>query len=394
MNFSFARTPSGPTLSPNALTGTAPISAKALILATFALVSLSLVMVYSTRSLLDASTRGGEFMHFKKQVVWVLLGLVFMTAAACTDYQRMTRLAKPLMWFSLALLVLCYVPGIGLRVRDQARWIGFAGFTFQPSELAKLALVIYMADTLTRKREQLRSFTFGFLPAAAITGGFLILIVLEQDLGATVVLGLIIWLMWFVAGMRLTHLVSLLFAAIPAGTVFIMSAPWRIKRLIAFVNPEDHRGDFGLQLDQSLVAIGSGGPFGHGLGEGMQKVYFLPDGHTDFIFAHICEELGLIGGLCVLGIFATFTLIGVVTALRMPDFLGSLLACGLTLMLVVPAMMNIMVVTGMLPTKGLALPMVSYGGSQMLVNLTAVGILTNIVYHRQRTVDGRRRRRA
>jgi cell division protein FtsW len=126
----------------------------------------------------------------------------------------------------------------------------------------------------------------------------------------------------------------------------------------------------------------------------MQKVYFLPDGHTDFIFAHICEELGLIGGLCVLGIFATFTLIGVVTALRMPDFLGSLLACGLTLMLVVPAMMNIMVVTGMLPTKGLALPMVSYGGSQMLVNLTAVGILTNIVYHRQRTVDGRRRRRA
>jgi cell division protein FtsW len=371
----------------------APVPALALFLLTLALASLSLVMVYSTRGFRDALQYGDEYHFLKRQAVWVMIGLGFLFFAARTDYTRLARWSQPIMWFSLLLLLLCYAPVIGHPVRGQSRWISLGGFTFQPSELAKLALVIFMADTLTRKRAQIRSFTLGFLPAAAIAGVFMLVIVLEQDLGATVIVGAIVWLMWFVAGMRLTHLLSLFLAAVPAAAIFILSAPWRVQRVLAYFNPQGHIQESGLQLDQSLIAIGSGGVFGRGLGTGHQKYYFLPDGHTDFIFAHIGEELGLVGCLAVLLAFLVIMVIGVVTALRMPDLFGSLLACGLTVMLVLPALVNMAVVVGLLPTKGLALPLISYGGSQMVVNMTALGILMNIVYHRQRTVDERRRRR-
>jgi cell division protein FtsW len=371
----------------------APLPALILFVLTLALVTLSLIMVYSSSGFIDGRARHDPFFHFKHQVVWVLMGLVGLFLAARTDYQRLARVAKPLLAVSFVLLMLCYVPGIGLKVNGQTRWIRVAGFTFQPSELAKLAMVLFMADTLARKRHLLRSFTLGFLPAATITGIFLLAIVLEEDLGATFVLGLIVWLLWFVAGMRITHLVSLVIAAIPAFAFFVLSSQWRVMRMIAFLNPEHFRSTHGMQLDQSLIAFGSGGVFGRGLGHGLQKYYFLVEGHTDFIFANIGEELGMIGCIAVIAAFLTIIAVGTTTALRMPDLFGSLLACGLTLMIGVPAMVNMAVVLGLLPTKGLPLPLISYGGSQILVNMTAMGILMNIVYHRQRTVDVRRRRR-
>lgn len=370
-----------------------PLPAALLFILAMSLVALSIVMVYSTTNFNDARLYHNEFYHFKRQAVGAAMGLFCLIAASRIDYQKLAKAAKPLMWFSFVLLLLCYVPHVGRTVKGQSRWIHLVGVTFQPSELAKLAMVIFMADTLTKRKDQLRSFTLGFLPAAVITGAFLFAIVAEQDLGATFVLGVIIWLMWFVAGMRLTHLLSLLVAAIPAIIVFVMSSKWRLMRLIAFLNPEQYRQGAGLQLDQSLIAIGSGGIFGRGLGEGLQKYHFLPEGHTDFIFAHIGEELGLIGCLLVLLVFVTIAMIGISTTMRMPDLFGSLLAFGLTLMLTFPTLINLAVVTGLLPTKGLALPLISFGRSQLLVNMAAVGILINIVHHRQRIVDGRRRQK-
>jgi cell division protein FtsW len=370
------------------------MSAVMLFVLTLALVSLSLVMVFSSSGFIDARARHDTFFHLKRQAMWASMGLVGLLICSRIDYSRWKRFAKPIMWASLVLLVLCYVPGVGKRVNGQSRWIGFGGFTLQPSEFAKLAMVIYMAKTLTEKRHLLRQFTAGFLPAALISGVFLLAIVMEEDLGATFVLSLIIWLMWYVAGMRLTHLMSLVVTALPAGSLFILSSRWRVQRMIAFFNPEGHLTDVGMQLDQSLIAIGSGGIFGRGLGEGLQKYYFLVEGHTDFIFANIGEELGLIGTLTVVMIFFVIVSIGTITALRMPDFFGSLLACGITLMIGIPALVNMAVVTGLLPTKGLPLPLVSYGGSQLLANMAAIGILMNIVYHRQRVSDRRGVRRA
>jgi cell division protein FtsW len=358
-----------------------------------ALLTLSVVMVYSASSYVAARRYGDHFFFFKRQLVWCAVGITAMFVASRIDYQKLTHFAKPLLWVSFILLLLCYVPGVGKNINGQSRWIGLAGFTFQPSELAKLALVIFMAKTLSEKRDQLRSFTAGFLPAAGITGIFLLAIVMEQDLGATFVIGLIVWLMWFVAGMRLTHLMSLVVAAVPAFAFFILSSSWRMKRMLAFLNPEDHQQGAAAQLLQSLIGIGSGGLMGRGLGQGMQKNLYIPELHTDFIFANIGEELGLIGCMAVVLIFIAIIVIGTTTALRMPDFYGSILACGLTMMLTLPAMVNMAVVTGLMPTKGLPLPLVSYGGSQVLVNMTAVGILMNVVYHRNRLADSKRRTR-
>ncbi len=353
------------------------------------LCTLSLVMVYSASGWVDLRNYHDAFYHMKRQVVWIAGGLVLLFAAARTDYGSLRRWAKPLMWFSLVLLLLCYVPGIGKRVNGQTRWIGFAGFTFQPSELAKLAMVIFMADILDKKRDQLRSFTTGFLPAAFIAGIFLLAIVLEEDLGATFVLGLVVWLMWYVAGMRLSHLLSLVFMAIPALAFMLLSSEWRMMRLLAFIDLETHARGFGMQLNQSLIAIGSGGVFGRGLGHGLQKYDYLFEGHTDFIFANIGEELGLVGCLSVIAVFLIIVSVGFITALRMPDFFGSLLACGISLMIGIPALVNMAVVLGLAPTKGLPLPFISYGGSQILVNMAAIGILMNITHHRQR-LHGRR----
>jgi cell division protein FtsW len=365
---------------------------------TLALVSLGLVMVYSTSGYIDArSSRLGHdaFFHLRRQMRWVLLGLVLLFAMARMDYERLRKAALPVLGLSLLLLFLCYVPGIGHRANGQWRWIRLFGFTFQPSEFAKLAMVLFMAKTLSELREdEIRSFMGGFLPATLITGVFLMAIVMEEDLGATFVLSVIVWLMWFVAGMRIPHLLSLVCAAIPAFLFFILSSPWRLERIMAFLNPEKYRLTHGMQLDQSLIAIGSGGIVGRGLGEGLQKYYFLVEGHTDFIFANIAEELGLIGCAVILLLFMAIVIVGLSTAHRMPDTFGSLLACGLALMIGIPAMVNLAVVSGCMPTTGLPLPLISYGGSQILINMMAIGILMNIVYHRCKNVDPRRKKRA
>ncbi len=364
------------------------------------LVSVGLVMVYSSsaskasmkrRAIIERS-QGAEALaadhsyhdprFLKKQITWVCIGLVGMFIAYRLDYRKLKDIAPYLLGFSFFLLLLVYVPGVRQVIYSNRnahyRWIGFGGFTFQPSELAKLALVIYMARMLTDRHDELNSFIRGVVPALVITGLFVLVIVVEPDIGAAAVLTAIIFLMWYVGGMRLRHMAGLIAATIPGFIFAIFHYSDRLERVLAFLNPDAvNRMNKGYQLWQSLVAVGSGGITGVGLGNSTQKRW-LTEQYSDFIFAIICEELGLIGAALVVLCFFLLIWEGWRVALRGPDFFATLLAAGLTLMLAINATLNIMVVIGLLPTKGLVLPLLSYGGSNMLVTLVSLGVLMNI----------------
>ncbi|NQU43906.1 cell division protein FtsW [bacterium] len=366
-------------------------------LLTLFIASVGVIMVYSSsgsyasgqRRRAVARVQGAEALqedhqyhnprYVTRQILWLALGLCGMFAAYSVDYRRLKDAGPWLLLVSLIMLLLVYVPGIGVRINDHNRWIGFAGFTLQPSEIAKLALIIYMARMLTDHHDKITtSFLHGVAPALTLTGVFALAIIAEPDIGAAAVLSAIIFVMWFIGGMRILHLSGLVSATIPAFIYVVLMFPDRVARVVAFINPtpETSMGK-GYQLLQSLIAVGSGGIQGIGLGNSMQK-YFLTEQFSDFIFAIICEELGLIGaGLLVL-CFLLLILEGWRVALRAPDFYSTLLAAGITLMLAISVTLNLMVVLGLAPTKGLALPLLSYGGTNMLVTLTSMGILMNI----------------
>lgn len=367
-------------------------------LCTLTLMTIGIVMVYSSSaaiaardtmsaSLKLAQTVGGispgdisahSDYYLRRQVIWAAISVVAMLIAFKIDYDRYTKFAPWLLGLSFLLLLAVFVPGVGIEVNGSKRWVGAGAFRLQPSELAKLALIIFMARKLADRQEQLKSLLFGFFPALAVLALFLAVIVIEPDLGATVVIGAIMFTMWLVAGMRIAHLVSLGVAAIPCIVIAIIVEPYRVARFLSFMDPEkDIRGK-GWQLHQSLVTIGSGGVTGLGLGEGPQKYLFLSEAHTDFIFAGICEELGMVGAMIVVALYAFFIIQGLRVATRVPDMYGSLLAAGVTSMIGIQAFINMMVVTGLLPTKGLTLPLISYGGSSLLINMIGIGILLNV----------------
>jgi cell division protein FtsW len=329
-----------------------------------------------------------------RQAIWIALGFMGMFVGYKVDYRRWKDVGLWLLLISLFLLALVYVPGIGKPINDHRRWIGLGLFTIQPSEFAKLALIIFMARMLTDRHDKITtSFLHGVAPALFLTGAFDLVIIAEPDIGAALILSAIIFLMWFIGGMRIQHLAGLVLATLGAFACVISMFPSRFERIIAFVRiiiSRDPTSDIvmgkGHQLIQSLIAVGSGGTWGVGVGNSVQK-YFLTEQHSEFIFAIICEELGLVGaGLLVL---AFFVLIweGWRVALRAPDFYANLLASGITLMIAISVLLNFMVVLGLAPTKGLSLPLVSHGGSNMLVTLTALGILMNIGKYVEREAE-------
>jgi cell division protein FtsW len=335
---------------------------------TLALVTLGIVVVYSS------STRET---YLLRQSAFAGLGLTAMMFFYHFDYNRLRRYGTGCMLAAMAALVLVLL--IGPKINGARRWLMIGGFGIQPSEFAKLALAIYMAKMLADRQPYTRSFFSGVMPACLLTCLFMGLIVVEPDLGATLVLGAIIFGMWVAAEMKWFHLLGLIAASLPPIIFAFIWEPYRWKRLMAFLFMDEHsiRGT-GLQLYQSLVAVGSGGVWGRGLGESVQKFYYLPERHTDFIFAIMGEELGFLRlGLIVAG-FAALTMAGWMVALRTNDLFGSLLAAGITLMICVNAVINMAVVLGMLPTTGMVLPFVSYGGTGLLVYMSAVGILMNI----------------
>jgi len=287
-------------------------------------------------------------------------------------------LAYPILIVSVLLLVAVLIPGIGYRAGGAMRWLKVQSVSFQPSEFAKLGLVIFLAYFLTKKDEKIRSFSFGFLPTVLLSGLVVVLVAREPDLGAALFLSAMVFLLLFVSGARVIYMAGALLLTIPMVYYLLMNVGYRYKRLMSFVRPWDDPTGTSFQIIQSFLSFGSGGLFGLGLGEGRQKLFFLPAPHTDFIFSVIGEELGLVGAMVVVLLFFVFTVRGIQIGLSLDDRFGTYLALGITLMISLQAVINMAVVLGLLPTKGLTLPFISYGGTSLITNLVGVGILLHL----------------
>jgi len=346
-----------------------------LVLAVAALVSLGLVMVFNISWFPGDDDFGDPLHFFRKHVISIGIGIVLCVVAMRIGSDQYRRLAYPLFGVALVLMVAVLIPGIGSVRGGARRWLAFGPLTFQPSELTKLALVLFLARSLARAGDRVRKLVRGVLPHCVVVAVVALLCLAEPDFGTAALAGVLLVLMLFAAGGRLLHLGMFAAVALPALVGLAVASPYRWRRLVSFLDcRQDALGD-GFQLCQALIAFGSGGLSGAGLGQGQQKMYYLPAAHTDFIFSVIGEELGLIGAGLVLALFAAVAARGFRIAARHPDDFGSLLAFGITSLIVVQCVLNVAVALGMLPTKGLTLPFVSYGGSAMMVGLAEVGVL-------------------
>jgi cell division protein FtsW len=346
-----------------------------------ALVSVGVVMVYSASAIVAADRFHDPLFFLKKQLFWAVAGFGGLWLAMRFDYRRLQRLVIPLLVVAIALLVLVLVPPFGQEINGTRRWLRGGPLSFQPVELAKFALVLYLASFLTRRPGAIRTFSHGLLPLLVIAGLMAGLTIVQPDLGNSLALIILTLTLAYLAGARPRHMLAVGAAALPVVMLLIAMKPYRWRRMVAFVDPwEDPQGS-GFQIIQSFLALGSGGWFGLGLGESKQKLFYLPEPYTDFIFAIIGEELGLVGALGVLTLFALLIWRGLRIGLRAPDAFGSYLALGLTIMLATQTLVNLGVVTGALPTKGLPLPFISFGGSALLTTMFAAGILLNISQH-------------
>jgi len=362
------------------------------------LLSAGILFVYSASNAMSRELLGDSYHFFKMQALWCCIGLIVMIFTASFNYQNYQRLALPLLILSAVLLLLVYVPNVGVKRGGGARWIRIAGASFQPVEFAKLAVVIYIAQYLNRKgvselsgrrklklatsgtagNGDIKSFKRGVLPSLLVLLVFFALIYGQPDFGSVILIGLVVFVMLFLGGAKVHQIALLAIAASLLICYEIWREPYRLNRWLAFLDPWKDPDGAGYQIIQSFYALGSGGILGTGLGAGVQKLHYLPAAHTDFIFAVIGEELGFVGSLFMILLFMAIVWRGMRISLSTQNRFGSLLAVGLTLLLGIQAIINIGVVTGTLPTKGLTLPFISFGGSSMLVSLASVGILLNI----------------
>lgn len=349
-----------------------------LFFAVLVLLAVGIVMVLSTSYLYAQERFSDGAYFFRKQLTAVGIGIVSLFVSAMVPSANYRRIAYPLLALTLAILILVLIPGIGLSRGGARRWLSLGGFAFQPGEPAKLVLVLYLAHSIAKKGEKIRTFTVGVLPHLIIGGFFLALVLLEPDLGTALILGLVLFLMLFVAGARLSHLLLTGLVSLPVLVLFVIGAEYRLRRLLAFLDPWRDASGSGFQIIQSYIAFGSGQFWGLGLGQSRQKLFYLPEAHTDFIFSVIGEELGLLGALIVLALFGFIILRGLRLALKIEEPFGQYLAFGLTALLGLQALIHMGVVMGLMPTKGLVLPFISYGGSAMVMNLTAAGILLGL----------------
>ena len=349
-----------------------------LFILTLVLVSIGMVMIYSASSIYAWDNYQDSFYFLKRHVSFLLIGAVIMFLVMSYDYRRLEKYAKPLLVVSLILLALVLIPGIGREVSGARRWFRYKFISFQPSELASLAVIVYVAGFIKRRGNLIKDFWRGFMPPMAVLGITVLLILAQPDLGTSLSIAAVVFMMLFVSGVRIRYLGSLLLASVPALYLLIFSVPYRRMRIMAFLNPWlDPKGS-GFQIIQSQIAIGSGGIFGVGLGHSRQKLFYLPAAHTDFIFSIIGEELGLIGTIGVIILFIIFIQQALKIMKNAPDRFGYFLSMGLILMIVLKVAVNVGVSCGLLPTKGLPLPFISYGGSSFLFDMASVGILLNI----------------
>ncbi len=338
------------------------------------LVFIGVVMVFSASAIVSHEKFDTSYLFLVKQLIWTVMGAFLMLVLARVDYNKLQRFSRPLMVFSFGLLVLVLLIESG----EIKRWLKFGMMSFQPSEMAKICLILYVADALDRKGSKLQDFRKGLLPILIVTAIFLALIYAEPDLGTAVILGLVILAMMFMGGVRLSHLLSLVLVSLPLLYFAVFHVGYRRERILTFINPWADAQRIGYQIVQALLALGSGGFFGKGLGASRAKLFFLPEPYTDFIFSIIGEELGFLGASLIIFLFVIIAWRGLRIATRAPNQFGNLLAAGITFLITFQAVLNISIVTACLPTKGITLPFLSYGGSSLVFSLVAVGILLNI----------------
>ena len=349
-----------------------------MIAATFGILAIGLVMVYSASAVAAFHDYGDPYYYVKRQAVFALLGIAAMYVTMNTDYRVWRRWAVPALLICFGLLIIVLVPGIGV-VRGGARsWLGIGSLGIQPSEFMKLAMILFMARYLSERLDKMHSFRQGLLPPLLILGLAFGLIMMQPDLGTAVVMFGAAMLVIYAAGARLAHLGGLALIGLAGLVALIAAAPYRLQRITAFLDPWQDPLGAGYQSIQSLYAIGPGGLVGLGLGMSRQKYNYLPEPQTDFIFSILAEELGFIGGTLLILLFLILVWRGMRTAIALSDPFGNLLASGIVGIFAVQVLINIGVVTGMLPVTGITLPLVSYGGSSLTLLLTALGILLNL----------------
>ncbi len=340
------------------------------------LVAVGAVMVYSASAIQAGQSRRlgyDEFYFLKKQLLAAGIGLALMAAALKLGLRRIAALAAPLLVAAFVLLLL--VPFVGKTAGGAQRWIPLGPLQFQPAEAAKVAFVLWLARSLARKQERIRLLSIGLLPHLVVAGALVALCLVQKDLGTGVILFMVLFAMLFVAGAKVSYLLLAAAAAAPVAWHLVRSAPYRWARVLAFLDPERYRSGPGFQLWESLLGTANGGIAGQGLGQGKGKLFYLPAAHTDFIAAVIAEEAGLLGVLLLLALFGLVLWRGLRAALNASEPFGCYAALGVTVLLGSQALVNLAVVFGLLPTKGLTLPFVSYGGSSLLTLLAAVGVL-------------------
>ncbi|MGH9032504.1 MAG: putative lipid II flippase FtsW [Acidimicrobiia bacterium] len=361
------------------VTGQARTSTYVLLFATVGVLNIiGVVMVLSASSVASLTNYGSAWYFFQRQVLWTALGVVAFMVTARIDYHAWRRWVLPLLVLSVALLVLVLVPGIGIYVAGSRRWLGSGFFRFQPTELAKLAILLFSADVLTRRARDVYDWRRVLRPVLLVLGVMAVLVLREPDMDSTVVLALIVGTVLVVGGVRFRHLAVVGSVGALLAAILAIAEPYRRARVLTFFHPWSDSANTGYQVSQSLIALGSGGWTGVGLGAGRSKWLFLPNAHTDFIFAIIGEEVGLLGCLLVVGLFVAFGVLGTRIALRAPDRFGMLLAAGVTVWVVGQAAINIGGVVGLLPVSGIPLPFVSFGGSALVFTMAAAGLLGSV----------------
>ena len=354
-----------------------------LFLVTAILLAIGTVMIYSSSSAFAYESYGSSAYFLKRHLLFMLVGLIAAVLLMSFDYSKLKNFTKPFLLFSILLLIAVFIPGIGRSAGGARRWISLGPISFQPSEIAKMALVFYAADILARKQSEIKDFLYGFLPLMIALGVCILLILLEPDLGTALALAFLIIIMAFIAGVDIKQLFIMIVPGLLAMIGLIVMKPYRIKRIMAFWNPWNDPKGSGFQIIQSMIAMGTGGFSGVGLARSKQKLFYLPEAHTDFIFSIIGEELGLIGTLGIVILFAVFIWLGFRIAYSARDLFGQFLAFGLITMLALQVIINIAVVINLIPTKGLPLPFISYGGTSLVYSLASVGLLLNIAKHRR-----------
>ncbi|MEE8360371.1 MAG: putative lipid II flippase FtsW [Candidatus Omnitrophota bacterium] len=343
------------------------------------LISIGVVMIYSSSAIYAYENMGDSLLFLKKHLLFLVIGLIAGFGVMLFDYRLLKRHSRAILMIAILLLLLVLIPSFGSEVGGARRWFKIANFSFQPSEMAKLALIIYLADFLSRKGHDINRLAYGLFPIFAVAGVVMGLILLQPDLGTTVLIASFTLILLFSANIKWSYLTGLFGLSVPVLYFLIYRVPYRWNRILAFIDPwRDPKGT-GFQIIQSFLALGSGGVLGVGLGMSKQKLFYLPEAHTDFIFSIIGEELGLVGTLSVTLLFMALIWQGMRAVLKTEDSFGRFMGLGIVSMIALEVVINIGVTIGALPTKGMPLPFISYGGTALVIHMVAIGLLLNII---------------